>query len=211
MSEKSCGHRHDERKKLYRRIFWLVIAIFVIIGLVILLVWAILQPKKPTFILQDATVNALSLSGSNFLSSNIEVTISAKNPNERIGIYYEKLDIYASYRNQQITLATELPRSYQGHKDITIWSPFLYANSVPVSPYLAAALGQDLNAGAVLVNIKVDGILKWKVGSWISGKYRINVNCPAYMTFGNRFHGIADGEGIKYQFVQSCSVEVAPS
>ncbi|KAJ9188624.1 hypothetical protein P3X46_000004 [Hevea brasiliensis] len=210
MCEKNCGHHH-EGKKLCLRIFWSVIAIVGVIALVILLVWAILQPKKPTFILQDATVNDLSLSGSNCLTSHIQVAISTKNPNERIGIYHEKLDIYASYRNQQITLATELPRSYQGHKEIIIWSPFLYANAVPISPYLAATLGQDFNAGAVLVNIKIDGTLKWKVGSWISGKYRINVNCPAYMTFGDRIHGINNGVGIKYQFAQGCSVEVAPS
>ncbi|KDP35478.1 hypothetical protein JCGZ_10871 [Jatropha curcas] len=169
------------------------------------------QPKKPTFVLEDATVNALSLSGSNFLTSNVQVTVSTRNPNERIGIYYEKLDIYASYRNQQITIATQLPRSYQGHKDITIWSPFVYGNSVPMWPFLAASLGQDLNAGAVLVNIKIDGTLKWKVGSWISGKYRVNVNCPAFLNFARNAHGIADGVGIKYQFAQACSAEVALS
>ncbi|XP_050226912.1 NDR1/HIN1-like protein 1 [Mercurialis annua] len=204
MCEKKCDH-HDDKKEVYRRILWGVIGIIVIILVVIFLVWVILQPQKPKFILQDATVNALSFStGTNLLTSNLQLTLSTKNPNERIGIYYEKLDIYGSYRNQQITLATQLPRSYEGHKDITVWSPFLYGNSVPVSPYLGSALSQDLNAGAVLVNIKVDGTLKWKVGSWISRRYRINVNCPAYITFG---HGV----GIKYQFVLDCSVEVAPS
>ncbi|EEF38597.1 conserved hypothetical protein [Ricinus communis] len=210
MCEKKCDH-HGQKHELHRRLFWGIITLAVIVLVVIFFIWLILQPHKPRFILQDATVNALTFSGTNFLTSNIQVTLSTKNPNERIGIYYEKLDIYASYRNQQMTLGTQLPRSYQGHKDITIWSPFLYGNSVPMSPYLASALNEDLDAGAVLVNIKVDGYLKWKVGSWISGRYRINVNCPAYMTFGNRNHGIADGVGIKYQFVQGCSVEVAPS
>ncbi|XP_065867356.1 NDR1/HIN1-like protein 1 [Euphorbia lathyris] len=207
MCEKRCDHGRHDKIKMY---FWLFLGLIVITGLIILLILAILQPHKPRFILQDATVTALSLSGSrDFLNCNIQVTVSSENPNERIGIYFEKLDIYASYRNQQITLPTELPRSYLGHKDTTIWSPFIDGNSVPVSTPMAAALGEDLNAGALLINIKIDGRIKWKVGSWISGKYRINVNCPGYLTFGSRSHGIADGVGIKYQFVKGCTVEVA--
>ncbi|KAJ4724902.1 Late embryogenesis abundant protein [Melia azedarach] len=211
MSEKDCGHSDEDNKKLVRLILIGVGGFVIAVLLVIFLFWVITKPSKPSFVLQDATLYTFNLSADSepdVLTTSLQVTISSRNPNDKIGIYYEKVDIYASYRNQQITLPTLLPVTYQGHKDITVWSPFLYGESVPVAPYVAAALSQDLNAGMVLVNIKVDGKVKWKVGTWISGKYHLNANCPAYITFGDKTKGIATGAAIKYQFVQGCTVDV---
>ncbi|KAL5763681.1 hypothetical protein ACOSQ2_016275 [Xanthoceras sorbifolium] len=213
MTKKDCGHTcdDDEKKKLHRHILYGVIAFIVAVLLVIFLFWIITRPTKPTFVLQDATLYAFNLSATppNTLMTDIQVTISSRNPNQRIGVYYEKLDVYASYRNQQITLPTSLPVTYQGHKDVNVWSPYLYGDAVPVSPYVTTALCQDMNTGMVLINIKVDGKVKWKVGSWVSGKYHLNANCPAYISLsGERSKGIAAGAAIKYQLVQGCTVDV---
>ncbi|KAJ0020461.1 hypothetical protein Pint_31770 [Pistacia integerrima] len=213
MCEKECGHDDDDKKQLLRWLLIGVVAFIVAFLFIIFLFWLITKPTKPTFVLQDATLyafNLSSVSAPSILTSNLQVTISSRNPNQRIGIYYEKVDVYASYRNQQITLPTMIPVTYQGHKDISVWSPFLYGDAVPLSPYVATSLSQDLNTGMVLVNIKVDGKIKWRVGTWISGKYRLNANCPAYLSFGEKSKGIAfaTGAAIKYQFVQGCTVEV---
>nr|GMD61605.1 protein YLS9-like [Ipomoea batatas] len=138
------------------------------------------------------------------------VTLASRNPNERIGIYYDRLDVYATYRGQQITLPTLLPVSYQGHKDVTIWSPFLNGNAVPVAPYLGVEISQDQNAGRVLINIRVDGRIRWKVGTFISGRYRLDANCPAYLSFGENYspNSILVGSTAKYQLVQNCHVDV---
>jgi hypothetical protein len=180
-----------------------------IILVVVLLVWAILQPNKPRFILQDATVYAFNLSTPNLLTSNFQVTVSARNPNDKIGIYYDRLDVYATYRNQQITLRTAIPPTYQGHKDINVWSPFIYGTQVPVAPYNSVALGQDQANGAVQLTIKIDGRVRWKVGTFISGRYHLYVRCPAYITFGTRSTGVIVGDNaVKYQLVTNCGVSV---
>lgn len=210
MSEKGCGHEDDDRKRLVKLVVFSIIGFLILLAIVIFLIWAILQPSKPRFVLQDATIYNFTISTGEppyFLTTTIQVTISTRNPNDRIGIYYQKLDIFATYRNQQITLPTILPTTYQGHKDLAVWSPFLNGNSVPVSPYLQGVLTQDLNVGAVLVNVKIDGRVKWKVGSWISSQYHMYVNCPAYIKFADKNSGIASGPAMKFQLIQSCSVE----
>ncbi|XVF69241.1 hypothetical protein PTKIN_Ptkin11bG0065300 [Pterospermum kingtungense] len=206
---KDCGEHDEDNKELLRRIVIAIIGLLVVLAIVVFLVWAILHPAKPRFILQDVTIYAFNLTAPNFLTSNIQLTLSSRNPNDRIGIYYQKLDIFASYRNQQITLPTLLPRTYQGHLDVTIWSPFLYGNAVPVAPFLEEGLSQDLITGMVLLDIKIFGQLKWKVGSWISGRYQINAHCPAYISFGDRTKGIQVDSAMKYQLVQACSVDVS--
>ncbi|CAK7342005.1 unnamed protein product [Dovyalis caffra] len=209
MSAKDCGNHGERRRKLFRRIFAGILIFLLIALLVILLVWAILRPSKPKFILQDATVYAFNVSSPNFLTSNFQVTISSRNPNDKVGIYYDKLDIYATYRNQQITLRTALPNSYQGHKEIDVWSPFIYGTAVPVAPYNSVALSQDQATGSLLLMIKIDGRVRFKVGTFISGKYHLFVRCPAYIQFGSRTNGIMVGENaVKYQLVRSCSVSL---
>lgn len=208
MSAKDCGHHEHEQRKLFRRLFTAFLAFIILILFIILLVWLILRPTKPRFILQDATVYAFNVSAPNFLTSDFQITLSSRNPNDHIGIYYDRVDVYASYRGQQITLPTLLPSTYQGHKDITVWSPFLYGNSVPIAPYYTDALAQDQFAGTVLIHIRVNGRVRWKVGTFVSGRYHLYVNCPAYINLGNRNSGIMVGSVIKYQLVQSCHVDV---
>ncbi|CAO2825212.1 unnamed protein product [Amaranthus hypochondriacus] len=213
MTSKDCGHDDDDKKDTGRRIIVGFVTFIVLVLLVIFIIWLVLRPTKPRFILQDATIYAFNLTTPNLLTATFQVTISSRNPNNRIGVYYERLDVYASYHNQQITLPTRLPFAYQGHKDITIWSPFLYGNSVPIAPYLGSSLQLDQNAGLVFMNIKVNGRVKWKVGTWVSGKYHFNANCPAYITFGNRGNingfNLASATAVKLQLSSACQVDVA--
>lgn len=205
---KDCGNHDNGRKKLYCYIFIGVSAFVVAVLFIILLVWLILRPTKPHFVLQDATVYAFNLTAPNFLTATLQITLSSRNPNGRIGVYYDRLDVYAAYHSQQITPATRLPASYQGHKDITVWSPFLYGSAVPVAPYLAESLNHDQLTGTVLINVRVDGRVKWKVGTFVSGSYHLYANCPAYINFGSRDNAVAVGSAIKYQLLLDCNVDV---
>ncbi|KAK1418926.1 hypothetical protein QVD17_28079 [Tagetes erecta] len=204
-------HRDNHRHKLYRHIAIAIITLIATILFTILLIFLILRPSKPNFTLQDITLYTFNISTT--LTSTLQITISSRNPNSRIGIYYDKLNVYATYRNQQITLPTMIPPTYQGHKDVNIWSPYLYGNEVPVAPYLAASLAEDEMAGTVLINVRGAGKVRWKVGSFVSTVYRLNVNCPAYVTFGNKNinnnnGGYEVGPAVKYQLVERCNVDV---
>ncbi|KAL0555283.1 hypothetical protein IC582_009226 [Cucumis melo] len=204
-------HCKKKRKKLIKLI-GAIIGIFIfLVLLTILIVWAVLRPTKPTFFLQDVTVYAFNATVPSFLTSNFLLTISSRNPNRRIGIYYDELHVYAIYRNQQITLRTIIPRFYQGHKDVNVWSPFVSGTSVPVAPFISSALNQDRNAGALMILVKIDGKVRWKVGSFITGRYQFHANCPVVINFG-AYPANGDGSmvqyNVKYQVVQRCDVSV---
>ncbi|CAA0810726.1 Late embryogenesis abundant (LEA) hydroxyproline-rich glycoprotein family [Striga hermonthica] len=208
MSEdKDCGHHHHHHHHHHltrhqRRLLAAVAAFVILVLFVILLVYLILHPSKPRFVLQDATVYAFNLtSGGTLLTTNFQVTLSAHNPNDRVGIYYDRLDVYAAYRGQQITLPTLLPPAYQGRGDSDVWSPFVYGTEVPVAPYLGAALVEDQISRNLMINVRVVGKVRWKVGTFISGEYRLYVNCPAYIDYGG-------AGGVKYQLIMDCHVDV---
>ncbi|XP_030459259.1 NDR1/HIN1-like protein 1 [Syzygium oleosum] len=207
---KCPNHGGHKWRKIWMRVFQVSLVVAFIILLIVLITWAILQPHKPSFTLQDATVYAFNASATpSLLTSTFQVTISSHNPNDNIAIYYDRLDVYATYQDQQITLSTRIPPTYEDTNDVDVWSPFLYGISIPISPYYAAELTQDQSNGYVVVMIRLRGRVRWRVGSFTSGGYHIFVNCPAYITMGSRSTGIAVGNNaVKYQLMQSCSVNV---
>ncbi|KAG6535872.1 NDR1/HIN1-like protein 1 [Zingiber officinale] len=206
MSEKrECGHNYGEceRRRIYRRIIACILFLITLVLLIILIVWLVLRPTKPRFYLQDASLVQLNLTANAaILTTFLQVTISSRNPNDRIGIYYNRLVAYARYNSQQITSSTVLPPVYLAPHEQVIWSPFLFGGAVPLDSNLAAALYQDQKAGFVLISVRVGGRLRWKVGTWISGRYHLHVNCPALLV---RKAGSYD---FRFQQSTRCSVDV---
>ncbi|URD84309.1 hypothetical protein MUK42_08460 [Musa troglodytarum] len=195
---------------MFRRLFAAFLLLVIVALLAVLIVWLVLRPTKPKFYLQDASVVQFNLtSGVGLLTSVFQITLSSRNPNDRIGVYYDRIDAYVLYKGQQITAATALPPGYQGHNDVTVWSPYLYGVAVPLAPYLADALSQDENAGYILLYVRVGGRLRWKVGTWISGHYHLQVNCPVFLTIdGRNPHGDGPVPYFHFRQMTSCSVDV---
>ncbi|RWW01043.1 hypothetical protein GW17_00035955 [Ensete ventricosum] len=209
--KKDCGiHGEQKRHKLYRHLFATFLVLLILAFLAVLVVWLVLRPTKPKFYLQDADLLRFNLTpgATPLLTSVVQVTLSSRNPNDRIGVYYDRIDAYVLYKSQQVTAATALPSVYQGHNDVTVWSPYLSGADVPLAPYLADALSQDENAGYLLLYVRVDGLLRWKVGTWISGHYHLQANCPAFLTVDTaKSHGGAPPL-FRFQQITVCSVDV---
>ncbi|KAK6912307.1 Late embryogenesis abundant protein, LEA_2 subgroup [Dillenia turbinata] len=204
-----CGHHGKDHSKTLKRV-GIVIGVLIFLPVVVfIIVRFLVWLKNPVFILQDISVYAFNVSiNPNLLTSTFQVTVSSHNPNDNAGIYYDKLDIYAAYQSQQITLRSSIPPTYQGHNKDDIWSPFIYGTSVPVAPYLALALDQDKSVRSVLLTIKIDGRIRWKVGNVITGPYHLHADCLATITLGSRNAGIVVGDAVKYLLIQSCDLNV---
>ncbi|KNA08633.1 hypothetical protein SOVF_160880 [Spinacia oleracea] len=173
-SPKHCANkRFHFNKKLFKIISTLI---FSILSLT-LLIWFLLHPSNPQFILQELDIYQLNFTSPHVLNSSLEITLEARNPNQKVGIYYDELQAYASYKRQQITLDTSIPPYYQGQQDSNLISASLVGNGLPVSPSLGYELGRDQASGKMILVVKLDGRIRWKVASWVSGRYRINVKC----------------------------------
>nr|KYP38613.1 hypothetical protein KK1_040137 [Cajanus cajan] len=60
----------------------------------------------------------------------------------------------------------------------------LVGNGLPVAPSFGYELGRDQTVGRLVLNLKANGKLRWKVGTWVSGRYRFTVNCVSVSAFG---------------------------
>ncbi|CAH8361824.1 unnamed protein product [Eruca vesicaria subsp. sativa] len=186
-SPKHCAKKggfsiNNRRKKL----FFTLSIFFSGLLLIILLIWLILHPAKPEFSLTEANIYTLNLSSSttHVLNSSIQLTLFSKNPNRKVGIYYDKLLVYAAYRGQQITSEASLPPFYQSQEEVNLLTAFLQGTELPVAQSFGYQIVRDRSAGRVIIGMKMDGKLRWKIGTFVSGAYRFNVNCVALVDFG---------------------------
>ncbi|KAJ7965244.1 Late embryogenesis abundant protein [Quillaja saponaria] len=183
-SPKHCAKQGLNIDRHYKKLFFVFSSFFTTILSLILLIWLIIRPSKPQFSLNQVDIYQLNLSGPHLLNSSIQLTLLSKNPNQKVGIYYDELQVYAAYKGQQITADTTLPPFYQGHEESNLLTAYLIGSGLPVAPSFGYDIGGDQTAGRLLLNLKTNGRLRWKVGTWVSGRYRFNVNCIAVMAFG---------------------------
>jgi hypothetical protein len=213
----SKGEKHHHRHEHHLRrccgcMASCLLALVLVVAFVALVVYLALRPSKPSFYLQDLQLRRPISVGDPSLSASAQVTLASRNPNDRVGVLYKRLDVFVTYRDEPVTAPVSLPPQYQGHRDVTVWSPVLAAQAVPVAGYVADAMKQDVAAGFVALQVKVDGRIKWKVGSWVSGSYHLFVSCPAVLSAGYPAGGFggsnATVSALKFAQPTGCSVEV---
>ncbi|KAJ4955806.1 hypothetical protein NE237_012589 [Protea cynaroides] len=183
-SPKHCARHGFKVDKLPKKLLYGFSTFLLSFFSLAVLVWLILRPSKPEFYLKQADLYQLNLSAPHLLNSSIQLTLVSNNPNKKVGVYYDQLQVYASYKGQQITLYTSLPPFYQGHEDSNLLTASLVGTGLPVAPSFGYEVGRDQTAGRLILSLKVNGRLRWRVGTWVSSRYRFNVDCVAIMAFG---------------------------
>ncbi|TYG92280.1 hypothetical protein ES288_A11G017600v1 [Gossypium darwinii] len=169
-SPKHCAERRRFTiSKYHKKLFFAFSSFLTLLLAFIFLIWLTLHPSKPQFSLTQADIYQLSLTRPSLLNSSIQLTFLSKNPNKRVAIYYDQLQAYASYKD---------------HEEANLLTAFLQGTALPVAPSFGYEVGRDQIAGKIVLSLKVNGKLRWKVGSWVSGRYRFNVNCVSIIAFG---------------------------
>nr|WIW57624.1 late embryogenesis abundant protein LEA54 [Pinus tabuliformis] len=204
VTHKDCGcHGHWWEEMPFRRFLQSLLMLLFIVPFVILIIFLALHPHKPGFYLQNATVSVLNVSDI-LLTSSLQFTVVSRNPNDRIGVIYDSLSTYALYLDQQITAKFSLPPFYQYPKDISVLAPILYGNSVPLAPLVFELLNYESLKGSLRLSLRMNGRVRWKVGSWRSGHYHLYVNFKAIVRLSNKVIG---GQ-VPLQPITTCHVEV---
>ncbi|KAL6899814.1 hypothetical protein ACP4OV_006472 [Aristida adscensionis] len=219
MGKAEKHHRHEHHlRRCCGCLASCLLALVLVVAFISLVVYLALRPSKPAFYLQDLQLRSPISLGDPSLTAAAQVTLASRNPNDHVGIFYKRLDVFVTYRGEPVTVPVSLPALYQGHRDVAVWSPVLAAEAVPVAAYVADAMKHDVAAGYVALQVKVDGRIKWKVGSWVSGSYHLFATCPAVLAAGGGYPGAvldaAAGAGnatvasLKFMQPTGCSVEV---
>lgn len=161
---------------LFCLIFKIIVALVVIIGLAILIFWLIFRPTNLKFHVTDASLTEFSLTN-NTLKYNLALNLTARNPNKRVGVYYDRIEARAYYDDQRFG-SVPFDGFYQGYKNTSVWSPVFKGQNVVVLS------GEDLNnfnveksSGVFSIDLRVHLRLRLRFGKMKTMTMRPKIAC----------------------------------
>lgn len=184
IKEKGMPSKHS------RPIFCTIITIFLLlVGVTALTLWLVYRPHKPQFKLVGAAIYELNTSSPPLISTTMQFTVITRNPNKRVSIYYDKLSVFVSYKDQAITPQVMLPPLYHRRHSTVAVSPVVGGGAVPVSVDVANGLVTDEAYGVVALRLVFLGRIRWKAGAIKTMHYGAYVKCDMLVGMKKGFVG----------------------
>ncbi|XP_010558833.1 PREDICTED: NDR1/HIN1-like protein 12 [Tarenaya hassleriana] len=142
-------------------------------------------------ILLVAAIYELNFTAATVISTSVQFSVLARNPNRRVTAHYDRLRMYVTYRDQMITPPVELPPLRLPEKTTVVIAPVMGGNGVPVAPEVANGLRMDESYGVVSMRVVLQGRLRWKAGGIKTGGYGLYVTCDVWLRYKRGFSGQA--------------------
>ncbi|KAL5060350.1 hypothetical protein RYX36_031954 [Vicia faba] len=101
---------------LFNLIFKLILTVIIIIGIAIFLFWLIVRPNVVKVHVTNASLTQFNYTNNNNnLNYDLSLNLTIRNPNKRLGIYYDYIEARALYHVARVE-SVFLDPFYQGHK-----------------------------------------------------------------------------------------------
>ncbi|PHU13941.1 hypothetical protein BC332_15146, partial [Capsicum chinense] len=143
----------------------ILLTIIVIVGITILIIWLSVKPRRPIYTIENASLHNYNMTKNDHLYGNFNFTLKAYNPNSRVSIYYDSIEVKLYYNSEQIAFNNAQP-FFQPRRNVTYLDLYLSAKDVVLYGDVARNLKTERTTGAVDVEIKVRAKIKFKVGIW---------------------------------------------
>lgn len=150
--------------------------ILVLVGLAVLITWLVLRPEKPKYYLEYGSVSQFEITNDGLVNSKVVFNITTRNPNKRVAIYYDKIDAFLLYDDEEIAWAS-IPPFFQGHKNTTFLQTPLSGYLASVPPDTSRDLKLEHSAGKLDLVFKLYARIRFKAEHWKSKHYTLSVRC----------------------------------
>ncbi|KAL5170638.1 NDR1/HIN1-like protein 6 [Glycine soja] len=135
------------------------------------------RPKLPKYSVDQLRISQFNVSDNNTLYATFNVAITARNPNKKIGIYYEGgSHISAWYMETQLCEGS-LPKFYQGHRNTTVLDLPLTGQAHDANGLVNRIQEQLQQTNNVPLNLKVNQPVRVKLGKLKLFKVKFRVRC----------------------------------
>ncbi|KAE8099862.1 hypothetical protein FH972_017807 [Carpinus fangiana] len=154
----------------------LLLLLIIIVGAAAGILYLIFRPKLPSYSVDSLKISSLGLNSDMSLYAEFDVEITADNPNEKIGIYYEKGGRLSVWYADAKLCDGSLPEFYQGHRNKTQLHLAL-TGQTQYGSALMTALQEQQQTGLIPLDLKVDAPVAIKLGRLKLKKVRILGHC----------------------------------
>ncbi|XP_042489987.1 uncharacterized protein At1g08160-like [Macadamia integrifolia] len=152
-----------------------ILALIVLIGLTVLIVYLVIRPKSLKYTIEDGSVHGYDMKY-NHINASFYFVLKAYNPNRRVSVYYDSMQVTLLYDDQPIAFDMVEP-FFQHHRNVTHLDLKPVARSAPLLVSAAKDLSMERSSGEMELTIKVKARIHFKVGKWKSSKRTLWVTC----------------------------------
>ncbi|XP_027352979.1 NDR1/HIN1-like protein 10 [Abrus precatorius] len=170
-------------------IFWkILVALVVLAGLAILIFWLVVQPRSFKFYVTEANLKQFEYySNNNTLHYDMVLNFTARNPNKKLSIYYDKVEAVAFYEGTRFAnydVITHL-NSFRQYKKTTspMSAVFTGPRVVMLDNDQVSKLNQDKIDGVYDIYVRLYFRIRYRLGDVKSGDYKPKVKCDLRVPF----------------------------
>ncbi|XP_060203788.1 NDR1/HIN1-like protein 1 [Lycium barbarum] len=181
--------KYPSHKNPVKTLCTFLLILLILAGLVVLIGWLIYRPHEPNFSLVGAAIYELNVTSPPYMSSIMQFTVLARNPNRRVRLDYDQFSALVYYKGQAITPPAMLPPLVQETKSTVVLSPVIRSALVPVSVEAANGLLIDEVYGVVALRLVFLGRMRYKAAFVRTKHYGVHVNCDMLVGYKKGFVG----------------------
>uniref|UniRef100_A0ACD5U5X7 Uncharacterized protein n=1 Tax=Avena sativa TaxID=4498 RepID=A0ACD5U5X7_AVESA len=126
--------------------------------------YLVFQPKAPRYSVDRLSVSQFQVDSTLTASARFDVTVTAANPNARIGIFYERGSSLSVWYDTHRLAQGRLPAFYQGHRNTTVLGVVM-AGQAQLGSAVIAALRDAQQTGAVPLLFRADVPVRVELGT----------------------------------------------
>ncbi|KAK6131608.1 hypothetical protein DH2020_034622 [Rehmannia glutinosa] len=168
----------------------IIFTILIVVGIIVFVGWLVFRPNTVKFHATDASLTEFNLNN-NTLHFNLAVNFTIRNPNKRIGIYYDRIEARASYQGQRFS-TVDLPTFYQGRKNTSYANAeFRGQHMVLLGNREMSKYNDDRSAGAYDIEVKL--YLRTRLRFWFVKSTRVKPKIDCDLRIPLRSNGTASG------------------
>ncbi|KAI3461356.1 hypothetical protein Pfo_018019 [Paulownia fortunei] len=156
------GQARPRHSALVRCIAGVLLALIILTGLIVLIIWLAVQPKKLKYSLEQGSISGYNLTNDH-LNANFHFVLRANNPNRRISLYYDRIDVTVLYEDQKLSINNVHP-FYQPRRNVTHLDMDLVAKDAALYGAVARDLRMEKASGSVDLDVKIRAKIRLKVG-----------------------------------------------
>ncbi|XP_037488118.1 NDR1/HIN1-like protein 10 [Triticum dicoccoides] len=158
----------------------ILVSLLVTAGVLALILYFIFRPQMIAATVDSASLAQFALgtpASPALLQYNLTLAMTVRNPNKRVGLYYDNVEALALFDGQRFGFAP-LDPFFQGHQASTEVKPAFGGQQVLEGDVTQSNLRSQLAGGAVEVEVKLNAKLRVKVWAFKVPGPRARISCP---------------------------------
>ncbi|KAL6990830.1 hypothetical protein U1Q18_008951 [Sarracenia purpurea var. burkii] len=134
------------------------------------------RPHRPRFHVWDFLVPGLD-KAHGFENAQVIFNVMDRNPNHKVGIYYDAMQVTLYYKGQSIGGTSLSFPFYQEPKNTTMLYSILRRTTLTLNNQRWMEFRNDRTGGMVVFRIRITSTIRFKVSVWDTKSHRMHANC----------------------------------